>query len=136
MDSFRAKLTFIIAAFGLVLGSGIWAILYYVFPAYYPESIGSIFLFFLVVEIFIVNYVYSKSLKSEKPQKMVNVYLLTKVVKMLLSLVFVTIYVLAVKEQIKSFVLVFMIFYIVFLAVESKLFIQIEKHLKKKTTVE
>lgn len=136
MDPFRAKLTFIVAAFGLILGGGVWALLYYVFPAYYPEWIGAIFLFFLVTEVLIVNYVYSRSLKEEKPQKMVNVYMLTKVIKILLALTFITIYVLAVKEQVKSFVLVFMIFYIVFLAVESKLFIQIEKHLKKKTTVE
>jgi hypothetical protein len=136
MDSFWAKLIFIFVVLGLIIGGGIWALLHYVFPAYYPDWYGAILLFFLIVEILIITYVYLQSRKKEKPQKMVNVYLLTKVVKMLLALTFVTVYVLAVKEQVKNFVLVFMIFYIVFLAIESRLFIQIEKHLKKKTTVE
>lgn len=132
MDSFWAKLIFIFVVLGLIIGTAVWALLHYVFPAYYPGWFGGIMLFFLIVEVLIITYVYSQAQKSERPQKMVNVYLLTKVVKMLLALAFVATYVLAVKEQIKNFVLVFMIFYIVFLAIESRLFVQIEKHLKKK----
>lgn len=132
MDSFWAKLIFIFVILGLILGTGVWALLYYVFPAYYPGWFGAILSFFLIVEVLIITYVYLQSKKAENPKKMVNVYLLTKVVKMLLALTFITVYVLAVKEQIKNFVLIFMIFYIVFLAVESRLFVQIEKHLKKK----
>lgn len=132
MDSFWAKLVSVFVILGLIIGIGAWALLYYVFPAYYPDWFGGIMIFFLIVEVLIITYVYSQARKSDRPQKMVNVYLLTKVVKMLLALAFVTTYVLAVKEQIKNFVLVFMIFYIVFLAIESRLFVQIEKYLKKK----
>ncbi len=63
---------------------------------------------------------------------MLNTYMLTKVIKVFAALIFVGAYYAIVKENIKSFVLVFMIFYLLFLAMESWLFLKIEKRLKNK----
>ena len=79
----------------------------------------------------VVLYADSSSRKATQRQ-MLNVYMLTKVVKVFASLIFIATYAVVIKENIKSFVLIFMIFYLLFLAFEAYLFLRIEKRLKKK----
>lgn len=118
-------------AFGLIIGALIGALLYYYFPQWYPNWFEGILLFFLGIESFILIYVEASSRKVTQRQ-MLNTYMLTKVVKVFAALIFVGAYAIAIKESIKSFVLIFMIFYLLFLGMESILFLQIEKRLKKK----
>lgn len=131
MDFFRAKLVASMLAFGLIIGALIGALLYYYFPQWYPNWFEGILLFFLGIESFILIYVEASSRKVTQRQ-MLNTYMLTKVVKVFAALIFVGAYAIAIKESIKSFVLIFMIFYLLFLGMESILFLQIEKRLKKK----
>ena len=128
MDFFKAKLITSVFAFGLITGALIGMLLYYQFPQYYPHWYGGILAFFLILETLIISYVVSASKKVTQRQ-MLNTYMLTKVVKVFAALIFVAI---IVKENIKSFVLIFMIFYLLFLAMESMLFLKIEKRLKNK----
>lgn len=118
-------------AFGLIVGAAIGALLYYKFPDWYPNWFEGILLFFLGIETFILIYVESAS-KRLTQRQMLNTYMLTKVIKVFAALIFVGAYAIAIKENIKSFVLIFMVFYLLFLAMESILFMQIEKRLKKK----
>lgn len=131
MDFFKAKLITSIFAFGLIAGALIGMLLYYLFPEYYPDWYEGILAFFLILETFIVSYVISVSKKATQRQ-MLNTYMLTKIIKIFVALLFVGAYYIIVKENIKSFVLVFMIFYLLFLAMESILFLKIEKQLKNK----
>lgn len=131
MDFFKAKLITSLIAFGLIVGALIGALLYYQFPQYYPNWYEGILLFFLVLESLVISYVVSASRKVTQRQ-MLNTYMLTKVIKVFAALIFVGAYALIVKENIKSFVLVFMIFYLLFLGMESILFLRIEKRLKNK----
>lgn len=131
MDFFKAKLITSLIAFGLIMGALIGALLYYQFPQYYPNWYEGILLFFLVLESLVISYVVSASRKVTQRQ-MLNTYMLTKVIKIFAALIFVGAYALIVKENIKSFVLVFMIFYLLFLGMESILFLRIEKRLKNK----
>jgi len=131
MDFFKAKLITSLLAFGLIAGALIGALLYYQFPDYYPNWYEGILLFFLVLESLIIGYVVSASRKVTQRQ-MLNTYMLTKVIKIFAALIFVGAYALIVKENIKSFVLIFMIFYLLFLAMESILFMKVEKRLKNK----
>lgn len=131
MDFFKAKLITSIFAFGLIAGALIGMLLYYQFPQYYPNWYEGILAFFLILESLVIGYVVSASKKVTQRQ-MLNTYMLTKVIKVFAALIFVGAYAIIVKENIKSFVLVFMIFYLLFLAIESVLFLRIEKQLKKK----
>jgi len=132
MDVFRARLVTYMIAIGLIISACIGGGLYYFQPFFNWNWFVGIVLFFLVLEPSIISLVQWKSEKMEKKQ-MVNLYMLTKVVKIIGSLIFITIYVLAEKENIKSFVTVFVLFYLLYLMAETILFVQIEKHIKKKT---
>ncbi len=131
MDFFRAKLIILLLAYGLIVGALVGALLYYVFPQYYPQWYEGILLFYLILEPLVLVYVESSSRRVTQRQ-MLNTYMLTKVFKIFAALIFVGAYAIIVKENIKSFVLTFMIFYLLFLAIESFLFLKIEKRLKNK----
>lgn len=128
----KAKLLSTLWPAGILFGAALGLILYYQFPQYYDAGwyLGTYFLF-MIMETAVLLFAEQKS-RNATAKQMVNVYLLTKVIKVILSLVFITAYVLIVKGNIKSFVLIYMIFYLFFLFVETKLFTQIEKHLKEK----
>jgi len=130
MDLFKAKLLSTLFVFGLVVSGGIWTLLYYIFPQFYPNWYFEIAFFFLIVETILVNFVVSVS-KTASSKKMVNVYLLSKVAKIIFSLIFATVYILVVKENIKNFVLIFVIFYALYLGIETFLFSKIERHIKE-----
>lgn len=131
MNSFKTKLIASMLAYGCTIGAALGAILYYVFPTFYPNWYLGILAFFLVVEPLIILFV-EKSSHTSTPKQLLNAYMLTKVIKTVASLMFIAIYAIAVKEEIKSFVLTFMILYMLFLAVETILFTRIEKRLKEK----
>lgn len=131
MDVLKVKLIIFIISFSLITGGLIGGLLYYVFPQFFPNWYFQIVFFFLIIESLLMNFVATKR-KSASSKKMVNVYMLCKVVKILTSLVFITIYALVVKENIKSFVLVFVVFYGLYLFFETYLFSKIEKELKEK----
>ena len=131
MDFFRAKLITLLLAYGLIVGALVGALLYYVFPQYYPEWYEGILLFYLILEPLVLVYVESSSRRVTQRQ-MLNTYMLTKVFKIFAALIFVGAYAIIIKENIKSFVLTFCIFYLLFLAIESFLFLKIEKRLKNK----
>lgn len=127
MNLFKTRLITIVIAFGLIVSALVGAGLYHFIPSFDWNWFVGIILFFLILEPLLISYVEGVSRGQKK--KLVNAYMLTKVVKVILSLIFVTIYALAVKENIKSFVAVFILFYLLYLAVEAFLFIKIEKHI-------
>ena len=126
----KAKLLSILWPSGVLFGGVLMFILAYLLPQYYNrEWFLWTYLFFMIIETGVVFYVDWASQKATQRQ-MVNVYLLTKVVKILLSLAFVAAYAIGVKEGIKSFVLVFMLFYLFFLFIETVIFRAVEKNIK------
>lgn len=128
---FKAKLIASILAYGCIVGGTLGAILYYVFPAFYPSWYLGILIFFLCIEPLIVLFV-EKSSHTATPKQLLNTYMMTKVIKTVASLMLIAIYAIAVKEEIKSFILSFMILYMLFLAIETMLFTRIEQRLKEK----
>jgi ribosomal protein S25 len=75
----------------------------------------------------------TNSQKQEKKQ-LINLYMLTKVIKVIGTLSFITVYVLTGNKNIKSFVAVCISFYLLYLLAETILFIKIEKNIKEKKT--
>jgi len=90
-----------------------------------------ILIYFLFVEIAIV---YAINIGREKldQRKLINLYMATRVVKIILSLTFVGVYALVTKTDIRSFVLVFMSFYLLSIGFETWYFVRIERQLKAK----
>ncbi len=131
MGSFKTKLVATMLAYGCTMGAILGAILFYAFPEFYPSWYLGILAFFLVIEPLIILYVERQS-NTATSRQLANTYMMTKVIKTVASLTFITIYALTVKEEVKSFVLTFMILYLLFLAVETILFTRIEKRLKEK----
>lgn len=131
MDSFKIKNIILLISFLLISGGGIGALLYYVFPTFYPQWFPQIVLFFLIVEmifIFAVDY----GCKRMSQKALVNLYLSTKVAKILIALAFIGTYALVVKDGLKNFGLIFSLFYLLSIAFEIYYFSMIERRLKKK----
>lgn len=130
MNSLRFKLLSILWSYGLIVGAILGLVLVYLLPQYYTNWYPGLLFFFLIFETAIVVYVESYRKKATARQ-LSNAYMLTKVIKVFTALILVGVYAAVVKEGMKSFVLIFMLLYILFLVVETHLFTRIEKHLKK-----
>jgi len=131
MDSLKVRLLLAVIAFALISGALVGALLHYVLPQFYPDWFFGIVFFFLIAESLVMFYVASNAQKVSS-KKMVNLYMLAKVAKILASLVFIMIaYALTGKENIRNFVLVFIVFYGLYLFFETFLFSKIERELKK-----
>jgi hypothetical protein len=102
---------------------------YALFQSYLPESYPALYplipLYFFFYGIAFI-YVYEKLEKRRTEALMVN-----KVVKLLLSLVFVLVYAQCVGTFVKPFMFTFLGYYFVYLIFESIFFLQYEMTLKK-----
>lgn len=74
-------------------------------------------------------HIYVRMLLSGKSAKMVAVYLVAKVTKMMLSILIMSVYAVAVAHQVLSFIGTYMVFYIIFLILKPASFFHFEiKH--------
>lgn len=132
MNSFRTKLITSVLGCGFIIGAVVWAVLTYAFPAYYTSWFFGILAFFLIIEPLTILYIENES-RTARDRQLVNSYMLTKVVKTVVVLGFILVYYAVVgKENLKSFVVTLLIFYFLFLVVETFFFTKIEKRLKEK----
>lgn len=131
MNIFKTKLIIYIIAFGLIISGCIGIGLSYFMPTFNWNWLIGLTVFFLAIESVVVSLVERYSQKKEKKQ-MVNAYMLTKVIKVIASLIFITTYVIIVKENIKAFIAVFISFYLLYLIAETFIFMKIEKRIKEK----
>lgn len=92
----------------------------------------SIGILLLTIYECVVVFIVKKAQNSDNPRKLVNTYLATKVGRVFLALLYAVIYVLAVNQEVKRFVLVFVLLYFVFLLFDTLLLTSWEKNLKKK----
>jgi hypothetical protein len=79
---------------------------------------GGAIVFFFLYEIMLILVTDKKS-KTITPRQSVNLFLGLKVGKILLSLLFVTIYAISVKLEMKRFVLFFVLLYLVYLLFDT-----------------
>lgn len=130
MNSFKARLFSGLIGYGLLAGAIVAIILHSFFPGFSWSWYLGIFFFFIAIETFILNLV-EKNSHSEDKKRMVNIYTLTKVIKIVLSLVFVLIYYIIERSyNIKMFIIIYIVFYLLFLIAETFLFTKVEKHIK------
>lgn len=136
MNSFKARLFSGLIGYGLLVGAIGAVILHNYFPVFSWNWYSAILIFFIIVETFILNLV-EKNSHSEDKNRMVNIYTLTKAIKIILSLVFVLIYYIIERSyNIKMFIIIYIVFYLLFLIAETFLFAKVEKHIKMKNNNE
>lgn len=91
--------------------------------------VGAI-VFFDICEITTILVVDAKR-KTATAKQMVNIYMLMKVGRILLSLLLATVYAIFVKVELKRFVLVFVLLYFIYLLFDTLYLANSEKKLKK-----
>lgn len=133
MNIFKTKLIIYIIAFGLIISGCIGVGLSYFLPTFDWNWFVGLAIFYLIIESLVISLVEKCSQKKDEKQ-LVNMYMLTKVIKVITSLIFVTVYVLMVKENIKAFVAVFILFYLLYLIAETFIFMKVEKRIKEKNS--
>lgn len=103
----------------VVLSWGGALVFHTLLPRYYFAWYPSIPIFFIFSASL---HIYVRMLLSGKSAKMVAVYLVAKVTKMMLSILIMSVYAVAVAHQVLSFIGTYMVFYIIFLIFETRFF--------------
>lgn len=124
MKKLRRKFIFLLTLFVVVIGFGSWLILIHFFPqlAFFDYPLIPLFFFIVgVVSIYILT-----GLKIDRPNKLLNTFMLIRGIKMFLALVITTIYWLLDRAEIKSFAIMMVVFYLCYLFLETYIYIKLE----------
>lgn len=95
---------------------------YFVFYPFVP-------LFFFIIGVLTISIFVS--VDKTNPGKLVNVYMLIKMIKMLLSAIFALVYIIGIKDNNLSFGVVFAIYYLIYLGLETYFYSRMEKAIKR-----
>ena len=130
MKKLTTKFFIIHTILSIVTGVGIWYILNHFFPFLIVRGYIIIPLFFFILgALFIYRF---RHTSLSKPKEMVNTYMLMRMIKIFISFVIIFIYWLIHKPNIRSFAIVFVIFYLINLVWETYIFTKMENYLKFK----
>ncbi|WP_080904718.1 hypothetical protein [Parabacteroides sp. Marseille-P3160] len=127
----RLRRNFFLQLLAIIGGGGIigGVILYDLLPSEYFIWYPWIPLFYITMGIMLIAIL--KYCEKQSNQMMLNIYLLTRVLKLFLTIILMILYVFYVEDHRESFLLTIGIFYIVYLILETKFFFTFEKSLKK-----
>jgi len=114
----------------LIAGFGIWFILKEFFPEILTDSYFVIPVFFYLLGLIFI-YVFNHT-SLENPQKVVNVYMLLRMIKIFISAAIIFIYWIVDKEGIRSFAIVFVVFYVINMIWETYIYMRMEMYFKYK----
>lgn len=105
---------------------------FYYFPHHYFGGYPLIPLFFFAFGIFTISM--SEMCRKHMPQRLLQIYMLLRVMRMLASMIVMVIYCIAVREEAKEFLLTFIANYVIYLIYDSWFFFTFEanRKLKKK----
>lgn len=124
MKKLRNKFILLLTLFVIVIGFGTWLIIIHFFPEFAFKDYPLIPLFFYtvgIVSIFILT-----NLKIDRPNKLLNTFMLIRGVKMFMAVIITIIYWLLDRAEIKSFAIMLVAFYLFYLFLETYIYIQIE----------
>lgn len=113
----------------LVLGWSGWIILKQASPEIYLGWYPYIPALFFGMGLFLI--VVLEKINKDNPRKLVNVYMLLKLSKIVIALTIVLVYYFVIKENIRLFLLVFGVYYAVYLLIEYYIFYITEKKIKQ-----
>lgn len=114
----------------LFLGGVVGYVYFHYFPHHYFGGYPLIPLFFWVFGIFEINMF--EICRKHSPQRLLQIYMLLRVMRMLLSIILMAVYCVAVHEEAKAFLLTFIVNYLFYLIYDSWFFFTYEKNRKLK----
>ena len=114
-----------------VTGVGIWLLLEAFFPTLLVKGFYIIPLFFYLLGILFITQFRLSAITH--PMKMVNLYMLLKMIKVFVSFITILIYWYIHKAGIRSFAIVFIIFYLIDLVWETFIYLRMEKYIKNQS---
>lgn len=129
MKKLRRKFLILLTVFIVIVGFGSWLILIHFFPSFAFYDYPLIPLFFYTVGI--ISIYILTGLKADKPNKLLNTFMLIRGIKMFLALTMATIYWFIDRAEIRSFAIMLVAFYLCYLFLETYIYIQIETWNKK-----
>ncbi len=124
MKKLRQKFILLLTLFVVVIGFGSWVVLIHFFPQLAFFDYPLIPLFFFVIGIVSIHIL--TGLKIDKPNKLLNTFMLVRGIKMFLALILTTIYWLLDRAEIKSFAIMMVVFYLCYLFLETYIYIKLE----------
>lgn len=130
MDKLKRNFDMILTATLLVTGWGGWFLLTKYFPDNYFVLYPTIPLVFYLIGLVFIRVLH----KAEKnnPARLLNLYMLIRFAKVGVLLLIVGLYYIFVKDNMRTFSLVFMMYYLLYLVFETLYYSQIERIIKKK----
>ncbi len=120
----------LLVLFTLVGGGAGALMLNYLFPGHYFGGYPFIPAYFFLFGIFSI-YMFD-ACRWHAPQRLLLVYMAIKVLKFLLSAIFMLVYCVAVRADVKEFLLTFVVFYLIYLIYETWFFFTFEWNRKNK----
>lgn len=113
----------------LIGGVGGW-IYYSIFPHHYFSGYPLIPIFFFVFGVFMISM--TETCRHKMPGRMLQIYLLMRVMRMIVSIIVMLVYCLAVREEAKEFLLTFIVNYLIYVIYDSWFFFTFEANRKMK----
>ena len=129
MKELRTKIVVLFTFLMLVAAWGFWWLQTALMPAGVIEAYPFIPLVFYFSGIVLVQTLYR--LDKTNPRKLVNVYMLLKLLKMVIAGIMALIYLLVLHTPLKPFIIVFAAFYMLYILFETYVFYSFEKQIKK-----
>lgn len=129
MEKTRSKFILILTAVILITGFGLKYLITEALPQYSFSAFTSIPVFFFLLGLGLIYTL--TGINNTDGKKLVNKYMLMRVIKVLSSLAFLLVYWLINKREIKNFAVAFIVFYMIFLIFETWVYLQVEKNMKK-----
>lgn len=133
MEKTRSKFILILTAVILITGFGLKYLITEALPQYSFSAFTSIPVFFFLLGLGLIYML--TAINNTDGKKLVNKYMLMRVIKVLSSLAFLLVYWLINKREIKNFAVAFIVFYMIFLIFETWVYLQVEKNMKKNVVI-
>ena len=124
MKKLRRKFLILLTLFVLVVGFGSWLVLIHFVPSLAFLDYPLIPLFFFTVGV--ISIYILTGVKIDKPNKLINTFMLIRVIKILLAVILGVIYWLIDRAEIRSFAIMLVAFYLCYLFLETYIYIKIE----------
>ena len=129
MKKLRRRFILLLVLFIVVVSIGSWLILNMFFPHLLFQDYPLVPLFFLIVGVVSI-YTLTK-LKLDKPNKLINTFMLVRGVKMFFAIILALAYWKVNSADIKSFAIALVVFYLFYLFLETYIYIKLEKWNRK-----
>lgn len=131
MKQLKRKLILTLTIMQIGIGCGIgWLLTTNQLVTFSIPYYRTIPIFFFVIGIIFIATV-TKSNKNTEEKKILNLYLIIRLIKLLMSGAFVLIYWMIYPNEMKKFILIFGIFYLLYLVFETYTYAKIERRLKQ-----